>query len=263
MIETVTHAGRALRVVRSPLLSGIPGLAFGISTRAGGVSSRPYDLNLSFRVGDDESSVRENRARFFGSLGIRPDRLAVPMQVHGDVIRVADTPGSYEACDGLVTSRKGLFLAISVADCVPVFAVDPVHGAVGAFHAGWRGAKLGIVAKGIALMASEFGTDPTALLAVIGQSAGACCYEVGEEVAGEFEDRFVVRPPGAKPRLDLHAHAWAALVGSGVPAPQVDLLADCTICHPEEFHSYRRERESSGRMMGAVGFRDAEQEAEL
>jgi YfiH family protein len=244
-------------VVRSPLLAEIPGIIFGISTRVGGVSTSPYDLNLSFRVGDDERSVRENRARFFGALGIAPGQLAVPMQVHGDIVRVADAPGSYEACDGLVTSTQGLFLAISVADCVPVFAVDPLGGAVGAFHAGWRGAKLGIVAKGIALMASTFGSDPARMRAVIGPSAGSCCYEVGEEVAAAFEERFVVWSSGAKPTLDLHEHARAALVDSGVPAAQVDLLSDCTICHPAEFHSYRRDRERSGRMMGAIGLRPA------
>lgn len=255
MIESIPWAGAEtpLRVVRSPLYASFPSLVFGISTRAGGASRRPYDLNLSFRVGDDESAVRTNRERFFGALGVGTGLLAIPQQVHGDTVRFAEAPGPYQECDGLVTDRRGVFLAISVADCVPVFVYDPVRGAVAALHAGWRGCRLAIVTKGLALMRSRFQSSPADLRAVIGQSAGSCCYEVGEEVASQFEERFVVRRAGERPRLDLHAHALGLLLGFGLHREHVELLTDCTICHPEEFHSYRREREHSGRMMGLIG----------
>jgi YfiH family protein len=257
MIESIP--GRAgeqpLRVVRSSLFGAFPGLAFGLSTRAGGASRPPYDLNLSFRVGDDEDAVRLNRRRFFGALGLGEESLAIPQQVHGDTVRVALAPGAYPDCDGLVSDREGVYLVISVADCVPVFAYDAVRGAVGAFHAGWRGSKLAIVARGIALMRAQFGSAPQNIRAVIGQSAGPCCYEVGEEVAADFDERFVLRKPGERPRLDLHGLNRDLLLSSGVPPGQIELLASCTICHPEEFHSYRRDRDLSGRMMGVIGRR--------
>lgn len=242
-------------VIRSALLEGIPSLSFGISTRAGGASAAPYGLNLSFRVGDAESDVRANRELFFGALEIPLDRLAIPTQIHGSVVRYARLPGNYEECDGLVTRERGIYLAVSVADCVPVFLYDPVRQAVAAIHAGWRGSRMGIVLKGIDAMREECGSAPEQLMAVVGQSAGVCCYEIGEDVAREFDAVFVLRNPGKKPHLDLHAHTLDALVRAGLLRERIELATSCTICHPAEFHSYRRERERSGRMMGVIGLR--------
>lgn len=250
-------APSGIAVVRSALLGAFPHLVFGLSTRTGGVSRDAFGLNLSFRVGDDETSVQANRERFFGSLGVPLDRLAIPTQVHSARVVRADRPGPYPECDGLVTDARGLYLAISVADCMPVFLYDPVREAVGAIHAGWRGSALGIVTCGLEAMASEFGSRPADLRAVIGQSAGACCYEVGEEVAGEFPARFVVRRAGeTKPHLDLHAYTVDLLLQFGLARGHIERLTSCTICHPEAFHSYRRDGVRSGRMMGVLGLRE-------
>ena len=242
-----------LAVVRSTLYDAFPGLTFALSTRAGGRSAGAYGLNLSFRVGDDGPSVEANRSLFFGAVGVPLERLAVPTQVHGAAVLKVDRPGSYPDCDGLLTDAQDVYLAISVADCVPVFLFDPVRRAVAAIHAGWRGSRLGILAAGLEAMRAQFGSSVRDLRAVIGQSAGACCYEVGEDVAGQFDDRFVVRTEGRKPHLDLHAFHLELLVGSGVPRAQIELLTACTICHPEQFHSFRRDGSRSGRMMGVIG----------
>ena len=255
MTEPASEPGGALSlpVVRSALFARFPRLIFGISTRAGGKSREPFGLNLSFRVGDDRAAVQANRELFFGSLGVPLARLASPTQVHGAQVRVVEQAGSYDECDGVVSGTPGLFLAITVADCVPLFLYDPVREAVAALHAGWRGSRLGIVQEGLQEMRTRFGTLPGDLYAVIGQSAGVCCYEVGEEVACQFEERFVVRTPGSKPHLDLHAFHLDLLLGSGVARDRIELLTSCTICHPARFHSYRRERDLSGRMMGVIG----------
>ncbi len=246
-----------LSVVRSGLYDGFPGVTFGLSTRRGGTSKGSFGLNLSFRVGDDEGSVQANRELFFGSLGVPLDRLAIPTQVHGSSVQVAQRPGTFAGCDGLISDERGVYLAISVADCVPVFLYDPVRPAVAAIHAGWRGSRLGIVATGLDQMRTQFGSVPSDLRVVIGQSAGACCYEVGDEVAREFAEQFIVRRAGKKPHLDLHAYTLDLLHAFGVRREHVEMLTACTICHPEEFHSYRRDGSRSGRMMGVIGLRDA------
>ncbi|MBC7921034.1 MAG: laccase domain-containing protein, partial [Ferruginibacter sp.] len=103
------------------LFSAFPSLVAAQSKRHGGVSLPPFaSLNLGLRSGDEAGNVLENRRRFFGSLGIETDQVALSHQVHGDQILLAGTPGSYEGYDALITGRPGLFVAVSVADCVPV-----------------------------------------------------------------------------------------------------------------------------------------------
>ena len=118
-----------------------PGIVAAFSTRNGGVSPPPLGMNLSFRVGDDPVNVRKNREIFFGGLGIHLAQLAIPGQVHGTNVQHVEGPGEYPETDALISSGRGLFLCVSVADCVPVLLFDPLHNAVAAVHAGWRGRR--------------------------------------------------------------------------------------------------------------------------
>lgn len=127
-------------------------IRFGMSTRIGGVSPWPLGLNLSLSVGDDERNVHRNRMLFFGGLGIGLDDLAIPKQVHSTNVSVAESAGSYPECDALVTGKPGVFLCVSVADCVPVFLFDKERLIVAAIHAGWRGTANGIVSKTLSLI---------------------------------------------------------------------------------------------------------------
>ena len=240
-------------VIESRLFTVYPNLRFGVSTRRGGVSPEPFGMNLSFKVGDDPLLVRQNRDRFFGMLQVPQDRLAVPSQVHGATVRVITSPGKYDQCDGLVSSEREIFLAVSVADCLPVFLFDPVTMTVAAVHAGWRGTRLGILSNALEILFEVIGSSPENLLAYLGPSAGVCCYEVEEDVAEQFDPAVVTRRSGNKPHLDLKTANRAVLTNAGVPDPNIEVSAYCTICNPALFHSYRREGAQSGRMMGVLG----------
>lgn len=235
-------------------LSAFPTIVCAVSTRLGGVSPVPLGMNLSYNVGDDPANVDANRKRFFGSLQISTDRLAFPRQVHSSTVRRADAPGSYDATDGLLTDRKNLWLVVSVADCTPVFVFDRQQNVVAAFHAGWRGSAAGIVGRGVQTMKAEYGSHPSDLYAFIGPSAGSCCYEVGAEVAERFDDSIVLKRNGSF-YVDLKKENRRQLVESEIPENQIETSEHCTICGDTLFHSYRRERERSGRMMGVIGLK--------
>ncbi len=243
----------AVPILRPTMLQRVPGLLAALSTRNGGVSPEQFGMNLSFSVGDDPEGVRENRRRFFGQLGIESERIAFQRQVHGTAIRVVDEPGIYPACDGLVARRPELFLAVSVADCVPVFLCDPVKRTVAVVHAGWRGAAAGVVDRALETL-FDLGTNPSNLLAFVGPSAGACCYEVGEDVAVQFEGQFVARSRAGTPHVDLKGVARSTLQQAGVSDEAIEVSPLCTICRPDLLHSYRRDGSRSGRMMGIIGF---------
>ncbi|MER3525076.1 MAG: peptidoglycan editing factor PgeF [Ignavibacteria bacterium] len=229
-------------------------VVFGMSTRRGGVSAAPYGMNCSFHVGDEEANVRANRHQFFASLNIAQHELAIPRQVHSATVCRADSPGAYEACDALITCGRKVFLAVSVADCVPIFLFDEKQHAVAAIHAGWRGTAGRIVERTVECMVTEFSSDPSDLLAFIGPAAGVCCYNVGEDVADMFAPSFVRRAED-KMFVDLKAANAAQLRRNGVNDTKIEIHPACTICDAEHFHSYRRDRERSGRMIGVIGMR--------
>ena len=228
------------------------GVVSAFSTRRGGVSPAPLGMNLSFRVGDDPENVKKNRELFFESLGVPLDRLAIPAQVHGSTVRIAEKPGDYPEADALLTDRPGVFLCVSMADCVPVLMFDPGRNVVGVVHAGWRGSSAGITGTAVRTMVETFGTDPADLLVSVGPSASSCCYMVGPDVAARFAPEFREKREGGV-YVDLKEANRGQLLRSGVRSGNIEVSPHCTISEPELFHSHRRDGAKSGRMMGVIG----------
>ena len=121
----------------------------GFTTRYGGVSvGTQYSLNLAFGRGDTMENVEENLRRLGAAVGFDPEKLVMTRQIHSDIVPVTE-PGAvrirhqdYPECDALVTNTPGMTLLVFTADCTPLLLHDPVTGAVGAAHAGWRGTAL-------------------------------------------------------------------------------------------------------------------------
>lgn len=225
----------------------------GMSTRGGGVSPPPMGMNLSFRVGDEKVNVIKNRELFLGALSIHPDRLAIPGQIHSATVRHASLPGEYPECDALVTEVAGVYLSVTVADCVPILLVDPPRHVAAAIHAGWRGTAARILERSLSVLVEQYGSSPRDILAYIGPCAGSCCYAVGQEVATQFEDRFISRVDG-KWMLDLKESNHTQLLDAGLPPSNIEVSPFCTISEAGLFHSFRREGARSGRMMAVIGF---------
>nr|AOO54623.1 multi-copper polyphenol oxidoreductase [uncultured bacterium] len=238
-------------MLHSPLLLKYPGIRSGMSTRQGGVSPEPLGMNLSFRVGDVEANVSENRRRFFEMLGCSGKKVAIPGQCHSDRVQIVTKPGNYDSTDGLLTTALNLTTVVTIADCLAVILYDPIHRVTGAVHAGWKGTARSIVAKTVDLMKREFGSDAADLIAYLSPSARVCCYEVGAEVAKMFPVN-VVEQRGSRMFLDLMKANADQLGASGLKHDHIDRSDWCTICNPALFHSYRRDGEKSGRMMAAA-----------
>ena len=216
------------------------------SSRLGGVSEGPFaSLNLGVLTDDDPDNVRANRRLFCSKLGVDPETATMAWQFHSAEVVRADgrgivTPGvEFERCDGLWTEQPGRGLMLLSADCLPV-ALARTNGdpAVAVLHVGWRGLLAGIVESGAAALEGE------PFVAAIGPGIGPCCYEVGDEVAGPFRERFgdAVVP---RRHLDLHEAAERALREAG--AESVERVGLCTSCEEELFFSHRRDRGRTGR----------------
>lgn len=242
-----------MELIRAKIFEEFDTLVFGMSTRNGGVSAGRFGLNMSTNVGDTPENVHENRSRFFSALAIGAEQMAYPLQHHTSNVRVADHPGTYEYCDGLVTTMPNVFLGIIVADCVPIALYDPTTNAIAAIHAGWRGTAGKIVKKTIAKLLVQCESRPSNLRAFIGPAASNCCYEVGADVAAQFPDSVVTPSGDGKFLLDVKEANRIQLVQCGVPEAQIEVSEACTIGDPGRFHSYRRDKEASGRMMAVIG----------
>ena len=238
-------------VISSQLLARYPAVRFAFSTRKGGVSPEPLGMNLSFRVGDEKGNVEEHRRRFFSHLGITPEEVAFPMQCHSNHAVVVSGAGSFEACDALLTKTRRVPLAISVADCLPVFLFDPNNYAIAAIHAGWRGTVASITSEAVRSMMREWGSDPSNLVAYLGPGADVCCYEIRMDVGDLFEAD-LVEQRGGKQFLNLKKANVRQLTISGLKEDNIEVSRSCTMCQADLFHSFRREKERSGRMMGVI-----------
>ncbi|WP_234555246.1 peptidoglycan editing factor PgeF [Thermus caliditerrae] len=235
-----------------PLLTTPLPVPHGFTTRLGGVSEGPFaSLNLSAATGDDPKRVEENQQRVLATFGHPP--VAGLKQVHGTEIRLVEGPGVWEG-DGLLTRTPGLLLRVGVADCYPLLLYHP-QGAVAALHAGWRGVVGGILPKALALL-EGLGLDPKEAHLAIGPGIGGGCYQVGEEVAGVFQQAglptFTPDPkaPG-KYLLDLEKALILQAKRAGLKEERIYRVGLCTHCEPTLF-SHRRDQGKTGHMWGMV-----------
>ena len=224
------------------------------TTRLGGVSrDHLFGLNLAMHKGDLDTNVEENYRILTAALGVEAEKLVLTRQVHGDVIRVVtelDCRGvdhhAYPECDGLITNTWGVSLVVFTADCTPILLHDPVTGAVGAAHAGWRGTALDIAGKTVQAMVDTFGCRAADIRAAIGPNIGPCCFETDGDVPLVLEESFGkavgewIRPSGNKFYVNLKAINALALRRAGVAS--IEISQECTMCRPDRYWSHRYTR---------------------
>ena len=296
----------SLQILEAPALARFNWLVHGFSTRPDGVSELKalrdgHDtcervLNLGFTDWDTRERVRDSREKFFSAIDASKMRVVSLRQIHSDIVHVVGSANesrsgsnSRETApqgDALITREPGVVLVIPTADCVPILLADPKRRAIAAIHSGWRGTVRRIAAKALGRMQMDFGTKPEYVVAALGPGIGQSCYEVGTEVAAEFQAQFpnardwfegpfdrladgdndpnwlpwlTMKPPGHQPpsprvQLDLIAANRAILEVAGIPARNISSSGFCTACRTDLFFSFRKER-TTGRMMAAIGSR--------
>lgn len=235
------------------------------TTRYGGVSEGYLSsLNLGIHRGDNPENVVKNYEILGQALGFEVENLVFTRQTHTDIVRVVDAGNRGEGlyrevepeCDALVTDTPGVVLAAFTADCTPILLHDPVTGAVGAVHAGWRGTVADIAGKAVRAMAEQFGAKPENIRAAIGPNIGVCCFETHADVPdavravlGAEAENFIV-PAGEKFRVDLKGvNAWL-LRRAGVQ--HIEISCDCTACQPDRFWSHRRVGNDRGSLAAII-----------
>lgn len=247
-------------LLTSPLLTGLPGIRHGFSTRQGGVSTGPYD-SWNFGPDDEDPSAQaENRRRFCRAVGLSTPVVQV-RQVHG--ARVVDHAivGDDTEADAIINSRADIAVGIRTADCAPILiaGTDPDgHPHVAAVHAGWRGAVADIPGRAIAALASR-GATPDRLYVAIGPTIGLKSFEVGDEVVAAATEALSGQTPKTvvndrgRHHLDLVDLVRRLLLRAGVGEDRIDVVGGCTFEEAALYYSHRRDRGLTGRHLSAIG----------
>jgi len=212
-------------------------------------NSTGTDVNLRTMGGAD------NRQKLAQTIGFDINRLVTGEQTHSLNIAVVtdaeagrgsvDIDSRIPCTDALITNRRGVCLMVLTADCVPVLLYDPATHSAAAIHAGWRGTANGIVGLTVRKMADEFGTKPENLMAAIGPCIGACCFEVGDDVATHFSrwpNTILRRSEWPRPHIDLVLANRLQLEQAGILAANIESSDECTKCGPHGLFSHRRDQ---------------------
>ncbi len=223
-----------------------PWLVQGTTTR--GEPASEFDLGL-FSGGSPVDVVHERWDRLLTATGMRAAVHArqvheAGVRVHG---RVAGGLSIVDACDGHVTSEPGLLLAVTTADCVPIFVVDPMERVVAVLHAGWRGAAAGMLERGLGLVPR--GADARELRVHFGPAICGDCYEVGPEVFAALGEPV----PSSAAVIDLRGVLARRALEAGVSPSHVTVSEHCTRCTQSELFSHRGG--DRGRQVAYLGIR--------
>lgn len=238
-------------IIKSSLFSRFPEIKFGFSTKTGLDRGEPYYFNMSLSVGDNPDIVKENRAEFITKLGLEEENVVFQKQVHGDNISIVEDNNIYPVSDALITKKKGIGLAVSSADCVPIFLYDKKNAVIAAIHSGWRSTELKILEKTLKKLKEEFNSFEENIFAYIAPCIDVKNYEVGEEVAKKFSPESV-EIQNKRYFLNLKKENKNMLIASGIPEKHIEISPLCSYEKTDLLHSYRREGIKSGRAIGII-----------
>lgn len=265
VLGSVETTGGTFLYLYYPMLEETGIVKHCFTTRMGGVSKGVFaSLNLSFTRGDDREAVEENFRRVSEALGTEYEDFVFTDQTHTtNVKRVGREDAGkglirqrdYQEIDGLITNEPGLVLATFYADCVPLYFVDVRHRAIGLSHSGWRGTVGRMGRATLDAMEKEFQTEPGEVFCAIGPSICQSCYEIGPEVAVEFEQEFpehkeeiLLEKENGKYQLDLWRANEVVLLEAGVEQEHLAVTNLCTCCNDKLLFSHRASRGKRGNL---------------
>ena len=241
-------------MIQSEALNGNGGVRHGFFTRRGGVSGGVFaSLNCGFGSGDEASKVDANRQAALLRLGLDGGDLLTVRQVHSSDAVAVEAPWTRQdtpRADGMATRRPGLALGVLTADCGPVLLADAEAGVIGAAHAGWRGARDGVLEATVAVM-EDMGAKRERISAAVGPCIAQQSYEIGPELFEDFTvldasngELFVPSDRDGHYLFDLAGYIERRLKTAGIG--DVDVLGVDTYSDEDRFYSYRRTCHQNG-----------------
>ena len=233
------------------------------SSRIGGISKEPYtSMNLAYHMGDKVETVDENFKLISKVIGFDHEKIAMTNQIHQDEVHIInDYEPIPKGIDGLITTISGPVLTTYYADCVPLLFLDPIKKVIANSHAGWRGTMQNIAKKTVDKMVAQFACRTQDILVGIGPSISVENFEVGKEIAEEFERNFpqitshLYQKSKQKWHIDLVAINRQLLIEAGLLDKNLEIANLCTYENSQHFYSHRRDGSARGNMASMISLK--------
>ena len=218
---------------------------------------------------DYKEITNNNYEKLYNILGLNFSKFKrIEHQIHSDKVEIVDDLEKiYTDIDGLLTNIDGTSLSLRYADCTPVYLYDPVKNVIGNIHSGWRGTIQKIAPKAVLKMIKEYGSNSEDIICCIGPAIGKCHFEVSEDVKDIFketfsyllnEDEFIflgkIKDGEQKYYIDTNIINRKMLEEVGLKPENIIESNICTVCNKDLIHSYRADKENSGRNTAIIGF---------
>lgn len=243
-------------------------ISHAFSTRLGGVSTDIYSsLNLGFKRGDDYKNVYENYKILCSAININQDDIVFGQLTHNNNVRKVTAidrgkgiikPLDYTDIDALITNEDNIPLAMTFADCVPIFFLEPINKVIAIAHSGWRGTVKQIGKKVVEIMENDYNCNLKNIIIGIAPSIGGCCFEVDKEVYLQFENmdclpnNWFEKSVPNKYNINMWSIIKNMFVKMGIPNDNIIVTDLCTKCNCNVFFSHRATNGKRGSMAGVI-----------
>lgn len=223
---------------------------------------KPLDFGHNGNMEDRKAQVKEDYKKICKSLNLDEKNIYRPHQTHTDTIKRVENEsagiytGDFQNVDGLITSKKGKILSLSFADCTALYFYDPVKKVIGNIHSGWQGTYKEIGRKAVYKLKEEYNSNPEDLICIMGPYIRKCCFEVDKDVKDMFYEKFknlkqidkiITKSENSKYHIDTGLINRIILMEEGIQNINIIDSDICTKCKVEKLHSYRVEKQNSGR----------------
>jgi len=233
-------------IIRPKIFLPFPELLCGISLKKLG--------NLKLTKRSNKNQVISNQKKMAKILSIEVSQIVIAELKHNaKVCLVKEVPKQniVKNCDSLITKNFGIFLMVTIADCLPLFIYDHIDKVCAIVHAGWRSLTQGIIDNTLSAIVENFNSDPKNFSVYIGPGISTCHFEVKNDVAKLFSKDFI-KQRDEKIFIDLKSFAKSRLLSAGVKKENIEVSSDCTFCQKDKYFSYRRDHSKEIEAMGAV-----------
>ena len=230
------------------------------------ITLKPYDFCGIVNYEKTKDMVNKNYKNLCISLGLDENKMIRAKQTHTDNIKIVSKneigifPENLDDVDGLITDEKNLVLSLVFADCIPLIFYDPIKKVISNVHSGWKGTTKKIGGKAANIMIECFGCNPKDIICCIGPSIGKCHFEVEENVFNIFKQKFqdidlmkYVVQNNEKFYIDTVGINRLVLEKNGLLPENIIQSDICTVCNSKYTHSFRKDKEISGRMTAVIG----------
>ncbi|OUW78271.1 MAG: hypothetical protein CBD77_04590 [bacterium TMED217] len=211
------------------------------------------DIKMVFSNKQADIKKPSDLIGFSDLVGLNSDNIININQIHSSNVIMVETPGDYNAADGIINEGGNLICSIKVADCLPIYFVNNNTKTIGLVHAGWRGLSQGIINK-FADNINKYYENTSDYYALIGPSIQSCCFEIKDDVLSFFDSRFYKQIGHNKYKVNLQEWALNQLMDVGIAKKNISVINKCTYCLDTIYHSYRRSGSATGRMYALLGW---------